>query len=392
MTIEITEFRCPTCGHILGEEQHRHAYQALERIVIERTKERDAAKEEQHRKEILQLKEKHDREKESEIKMRIQEQSITMELEHRKDQAEKDREHVKELAEKDRQLEAAILQSDINVKEQIRRAVNEKESQREQENARYKLHIQRLEKDNTELTDKIDEQKRTIENIPPELRGTTGEIVLLDDLHNAFLDDELVPKIVGVEMADVIQTIVTENKEKIAPPIVWDRKMGEKITNADVIKAKKYKTTHNTDFSIIVTEKGITKKDSNNSLIGTREGILLVHPTMVVEIARLLRSFIIEIAKRTRSNEGRISKQAKLYDCLTSSGYARAITTISDLKSNLDDLQRKEEDYHKTTWNTRKESIDEWVKIGERNQQIIYEIIQDQTSDNSEDDFKKEED
>ena len=49
-------------------------------------------------------------------------------------------------------------------------------------------------------------------------------------------------------------------------------------------------------------------------------------------------------------------------------GDARAITTISDLKSNLDDLQRKEEDYHKTTWNTRKESIDEWVKIGERNQ------------------------
>ncbi|MGA7370019.1 MAG: hypothetical protein WBX01_12890 [Nitrososphaeraceae archaeon] len=25
MTIEVTEFGCPTCGHILGEEEYRHA-------------------------------------------------------------------------------------------------------------------------------------------------------------------------------------------------------------------------------------------------------------------------------------------------------------------------------------------------------------------------------
>jgi len=51
----------------------------------------------------------------------------------------------------------------------------------------------------------------------------------------------------------------------------------------------------------------------------------------------------------------------------------------------LDDLQRKEEDYHKTTWNTRKKSIDEWFKIGEWNQQIINDIIQDQTCERLED-------
>jgi hypothetical protein len=96
--------------------------------------------------------------------------------------------------------------------------VLEKESQREQEKTMYRIHIERLEKANKELTYKIYEQKRTIENIPPELRRTEGEIVLPDDLHNAFLDDEFVPKI-GVEMADVIQTIVTENGEKLAPPI-----------------------------------------------------------------------------------------------------------------------------------------------------------------------------
>jgi hypothetical protein len=46
---------------------------------------------------------------------------------------------------------------------------------------------------------------------------------LFNDLHNAFPDDELVSKKVGVEMADVIQTVVIKNREKIAPPIVWER-------------------------------------------------------------------------------------------------------------------------------------------------------------------------
>jgi predicted RNase H-like nuclease (RuvC/YqgF family) len=52
--------------------------------------------------------------------------------------------------------------------------VLEKESQREQEKTMYRIHIERLEKANKELTYKIYEQKRTIENIPPEFE-TKGE-------------------------------------------------------------------------------------------------------------------------------------------------------------------------------------------------------------------------
>jgi hypothetical protein len=36
----------------------------------------------------------------------------------------------------------------------------------------------------------------------------------------------------------------------------------------------------------------MTKKDSNNSLIGKREGILSLHPSIVVEVVRLIRSLI----------------------------------------------------------------------------------------------------
>ncbi len=248
-----------------------------------------------------------------------------------------------------------------------------------------------MKKDNNELTDKtkqltgkIEEQRKTIENIPPELRGTVGEIVLLDDLHNAFPDDELVPKIVGVEMADVIQTVV-ENREKIAPPVVWDRKTSDKVTPSDICKAKQYKTTHNTDYSVIVTESGITKKDSNNRMFGERDGIKLVHPTAVVDMARIFRSFIIDKAKQTSSNKDRTSKEAKLYEYLKSSEYATAVEWERKATLSLDDLQRKEEDYHKMTWKNRKKLVDELRKIGEQKQQKINDIIWDQTTGHLED-------
>ncbi len=143
--------------------------------------------------------------------------------------------------------------------------------------------------------------------------------------------------------------LLTENGEKIAFPIVWDRKRPDKVNPKDISKAKNYKTKHNTDYSVIVTETGITTKDSHNTVFGMREGIYLVHPTAVVDIAKIFRSFIIDKAKQTSSNIDR-TKQARLYEYLKSSEYGRAIETMREAKMKLVDLDRKEQKYHNETW------------------------------------------
>jgi hypothetical protein len=195
------------------------------------------------------------------------------------------------------------------------------------------LQHRRIKEENQSLLNQVEKLQKALDSVPPELRGTAGEIVLFDHLHDAFPKDEFMLKKVGVKMADVIQMVVLENGEKLAPPIAWDKKTDkDKVSKDDIEKAKSYKIIHNTDLSIIVT-KGITEKDSNNTLIGTREGILLVHPSIVVEICKLLRSFIIEMAKH-RSNDGRASKQAKLYDHLISAEYARSIKTAKAMKAS----------------------------------------------------------
>ena len=56
--------------------------------------------------------------------------------------------------------------------------------------------------------------QKTLESIPPKLRGTAGERVVLDHFRNAFRKDIFELKKVGKEMVDIIQTILTETGEK----------------------------------------------------------------------------------------------------------------------------------------------------------------------------------
>jgi len=159
-------------------------------------------------------------------------------------------------------------------------------------------------------------------------------------------------------MADAVQVVVTEMGERINTPIVYDRKMGDTVTKSDLEKAKNYKTIHNTDYSIIVTTKGIR----NSHFTEKREGILLVHPMVLIDVAKRIRSFIIEASKQEKSNTAIDSKQAKIYKFVTSAEYNRNVRMKIGIKSDLDEIQRKEEDYHRTVWHRRKEFVDKWFE------------------------------
>ena len=278
----------------------------LNRVISEKTNELIAIKDEQHRREVRQLNEQHrkevqqlDQHMESEIKIQVQkisnEEKTRIETRYKQTLAEKER----QLYAKDREIVDAYL----NVDEKVACAVREietkhalREKQKEKE---FQIRLDRVKTKNDEL-------QRIVDNIPPELQGTAGEFVLLDELLRAFPKDDIQSKKVGKEMADVIHIIVTESGEKVFPPIIYDVKTGDTITSADIEKAKRYKNVHNTDCSIIVTAKGIRPKDcesKNSTLIGKRGGILLLHPSIVVGIVTVMRNFILRNRKEMKDQE-----------------------------------------------------------------------------------------
>ena len=323
----IQEFRCPACGHPMGQEEYKHVCEKIGKLIettadtqVEKLKkeynhiiqERDK----EHQQEIQKREKLHNQEVETKVSQQVQLQLKEYEKKAENERAIVRQTYEEKLRKKDEEIEAA---------DKIKQAIRDNEQTHRQIETQYKEHISRIEKENFRIKQINEKQKKIIENISPELRGTSGEINLFDDLHKAFPKDEIIPKRVGIEMADVVQTIVTENGEKVAPPIAWDNKVKEKVEKDDIDKAKRYKTIHNTDYSVIVTATDIADKNSSNSLIERREGVWLVNRTIVVETAKLLRSFIIRMAKITISNKGRTSKQVKLYERMTSTEYTRTI-------------------------------------------------------------------
>jgi hypothetical protein len=91
-----------------------------------------------------------------------------------------------------------------------------------------------------------------------------------------------------------------------------------------------------------------------NSYYGQREGIILVHPSMVVEVCRQIRSGIIELARVSESKKGRETKEAQLFTYITSREFTDKIESLSLTHQRMFDLQVKEEKDHVTMWKERK--------------------------------------
>jgi hypothetical protein len=90
--------------------------------------------------------------------------------------------------------------------------------------------------------------QKTLDNVSSEHNGTAAEIVLFEDLRKKFAQDDLEEKIVGVEMPDIVQMIVTENGNRFATRILWDMKTGDVITSTDIMKAKRYQEKFKSEY------------------------------------------------------------------------------------------------------------------------------------------------
>jgi hypothetical protein len=390
MTIEIAEFKCPACGHLLGKEEYKHAFNEINRKVQATCEEQVEKLQNRHYEEMIEQDEKHrlDIQKQAEVhRLELEEkvsQHVQLRLAEYEERSTKERAIIEqkyehELRKKDEEIETAKLQTITAIDDKIKEAVKSNDEKHRQKETEFQLHISRIEKREGDLLGHIQKLQQTIDNVPPEFRGTAGEIVLFDDLHAAFPQDHLTPKTVGVEMPDVVQTIMTENGETIATPILWDKKTGENITPTDIEKAKKYKEKYNTDYCFVVKAKPITSKDSKNcraGLIAKRDGILLVHQSIAIGVAEETRNFIIEKTRLIKNNNGRASKQIKLYDYITSRARFRRMQEKMEKRIKLEELIRKQEDRNKKIWNEQKKIIQEWFELDKNDEEIINEMIQ----------------
>lgn len=118
-------------------------------------------------------------------------------------------------------------------------------------------------------------------------------------------------------------------------------------------------------------------------LIVKREEILIVHPKIVVAVAQLTRSFIIEKSRLIQTTNGKDSKETKLYDYITSQTRFRKIQEKMLKKIKLHEIQRREEAYITKLWNEAMKIRQDWYDIDREDEKNIDAIIEDEDFENN---------
>jgi len=386
---KLSSQKCPLCSKSLATDEYKQAISQLEEKLEKSFEQKNEFQKESYALDLEKIKERYDEEllqshqshKDQLTKVRTEvEESYELqskELKKNYDMLTKQSQKISE----QNQKQFEDLQKQLQLSHQKEMDEKSKEisrlekQQKEYKKAATKKAAASFEAKERELEQKLSEKdiqlsrfsneveslKKQLTQSQSELKGEVGELDLLARLNEAFPNDHFRRQKRGTSSGDVMHQI-RENGKSLDIPIVYDNKAAKTVTKNDIEKAKKYQKIHGTNYVIIVSAN-LPKTSVPNGLYGTRDGILLVHPSIVTEVTKQIRTAIIEISRLRLSSKDQESKQTQLYEYLTSSEFSRIMEDISAAYEALYKLQTKEEKDHQTLWKSRLHEIDRLVKL-----------------------------
>jgi len=392
---QLSSLKCPLCSKSLANEEYKIAINQLEEQLQKNFDQKNETQKESFEHKVKQLKDSQEEAmRDTHNSHKAQLEQVRSDLEDtynvQSEQFQKSYEtlakksekqftelekqlkqtHKKELAEKTKLVTQLEKQQQAYKKaavEQASATYAQKERKLEQEISERDIQIRRF-------SGEIESLKKQLTQSQSELKGEAGELDLFATLTDAFSNDHFRRQKRGTSTGDVIQQIRTRGKS-LDIPIIYDNKNANTVTKKDIEKAKKYQKIHGTNYVIIVSAN-LPKTSVPNGLYGNREGIILVHPSIVTEVAKQIRAGIIEICKLSTGTDDQKSKQAKLYRYVMSSEFSMIMEDISTVNEKLYLLQNKEEKDHNTLWKTRKDLYDQLVNTHNDFTSGIESIIQ----------------
>lgn len=379
--LEISKFKCPLCSKTLANQEYESAIKQLEQKLEQNFDEKNTNQTQQFELEIKKLKENYESTiKENKKLHQTHQEQLQKDIENsyktqtellKKNYDSILKQNEKQFSEIEKQIKAVhqkeILEKGKEIASLRKEQETFKKSAIDQASATFaqkerEMHQTILERDVQldRFAGEVESLKKQLQQSQSELKGEVGEIDLYLTLTQAFASDLFRRQKRGQSSGDIIQQIRIGGKS-LDTLIIYDNKSANTVTKKDIEKAKKYQKIHGTNYVIIVSAN-LPKNTVPNGLYGNREGILLVHPSIVTEVAKQIRSGIIDVSKLSMSREDQKSKQAKLYQYVMSSEFSMIIEDISSINEKLYSLQTKEEKDHSTLWKTRRDLYDQLVK------------------------------
>jgi hypothetical protein len=333
----IVELKCPYCKHPLNNQEYESAVSLFEETV--KTKYESKLNKQQH--EFQERLTKLEKQKEEEKQDLVNQMTSELEEEIYK----------KDMENKDLYKKMEIIESEALVK--ARSSIQTELDDKEDKIVEKEIQIKRVQYE-------LDRLKKQLSEAQSELRGEVGELNLFDKLKSAFGSDIVERCSRGVESGDIIHQIKLPSGAILDTKIIYDNKNANSVTQKDIEKAKRYMQIHNTEYVIIVS-KNLPKRDIKNGLYGEIDGVLLVHPSIIIDVSHQLRKVIIKLSRISMSCKEEQNKQSRLYNFIKSPEFNTLLESISKIYETKVQIQYEEEKQHNTLWKKRKK-LDEQLR------------------------------
>lgn len=245
-----------------------------------------------------------------------------------------------ELLKKERSIEEKIKDVDLIVERKLRaesKTLEEQISKRMQESFSEKekakdIYIENLKKS-------VEEANRKAGVGSQQLQGEVLELTLQDELQKKFSTDEIGEIGKGVEGGDISHT-VKDSVGNVAGVILWETKKTKNWSNSWLGKLREDTREAGASISVLVTQALPKEIDS----FGVLERVFVSAPKYALNLAVILRGYLLGIASAKLTAEHKDEKLEHLFRYLTSDNFRHKfeaqVESIVNLKDNLETEKR----------------------------------------------------
>jgi hypothetical protein len=319
------------------QDEHKKTLKAQEQKIKQELWQK--AQEEAQKKQELQLKALNEQTKEQdEIIQKLSEEQTELLKKQR------------QLQQKEKQLELDLQKRLNEETEKIQKEITK--SLKEEEQLKIKEKDQQLD----QMRKTIEELKRKSEQGSQQTQGDALENNIKEILQKEFYQDEITDVPTGIKGADLVHEI-KNNLGQSSGTILWEIKNTKAWNQEWIKKLKDDQAKSQAELCILVTK---TLPD-NIENFAFQDGVWITHTSYAIEVARLTRKYILDLANIKESQANKGSKMELLYDYLSSKQFKNRIENIvSAFETMRTDLE-KERRAMERIWAKRSKEIDRVV-------------------------------
>jgi hypothetical protein len=245
---------------------------------------------------------------------------------------------------------------------EIRRQVDAKLAEREQtvraqEQERATLERAELQKKLDDTRTQLDDTQRKLAQGSQQLQGEVLELAIEEGLARAFPLDTIEEVKKGVRGGDVIQRVIARSGHS-AGVMLWESKRAKDYSAAWLGKLKDDMRAAAAEVGVLVTMPSAVPKDwPAGQQFALVDGVWVVVWSVALQLAEVLRSGLLDVAKQRTVSAGKSEKMEAVYDYVTSPQFAHKVRAVYDVFARMRDELEAEKNQAQQRWARREKQL-----------------------------------